>query len=623
MNEKLSPKELFWVLITLALGIFIYGHSLGNGFVWDDHSYVWKNQLILSWTGLKNIWFHPTIAEYYPVTSSVIWLEHKLWGLHPWGYHVISLTLHTLNTLLLFALLRENVPRLAGIVALLFMIHPIQVETVAWISEQKTLLCFFFLLLAFHSFLDFDAAPKKKTYARTLFFFIAALLSKSIAICFAFVPLLYGWWKQDTLRKRDFLTATPFFLTGGVIAFFHLHLLNIYDVALDIPQPSLDAVHKMLLAGRIFFFYIQQILFPQSFMTVYPKWHVNGNHIVDWLYPAGVMVLYLLLFWKRRSLGRGLFALLCFYALSLFAVLGFIDFAWYRFSYVADHFTYLAIPSVLLLFCLSLLLIFSKIRSRWAQKPWTPSSFFKKSIAGVVTLLTVYLSLFSFRLTLNYRDDMTLWTQALLQNAKSSFTYLHLGELCADTPACSPTQTIFLFQKSIRLKPDYAHAHICLGDYYRKIRDYGKALESYEKAIELVRPIGKISFYRSMADIFLMQGQAAKALPYFEKALAIEANPEYQRERKPQQEASLRCDIGFIYLTWKENNKALKLFQEAVALDPKQARARTGLGMTFMNLKDHRNAALAFQAALELEPKSNSTKINLAAAQAHLTQPLK
>lgn len=623
MDERLSPKELFWTSITFLLGILIYGHSLNNGFVWDDHTYVWKNPLILSWTGLKNIWVHPAIGEYYPVTTSFIWLEHKLWGLHPWGYHVTSLMLHTLNALLLFALLRRSVPQWAGMIALLFMVHPIQVETVAWISEQKTLLCFLFLLLAFHAFLDFDAHHKKKDYAKTLFFFVAALFSKSIAICFAFVPILHGWWKRDSLQKRDFLTALPFFLTGGAIATLHLHLIKLYDSPMSIPAAGPDAVHKALISGRIFFFYIQQILFPRSFMTLYPKWPMNETSIADWLYPAGVIALYFILFWKRRSLGREFFALLCFYALALFPVLGLIDFAWYRFSYVADHFAYLAIPSVLLLFCLSAFSVLSKIQSRGPQGAWAPSSSFKKCIAGTLVLLIAYLSVLSFRLTLNYKDDITLWTQALRQNPYSAFPYLHLGEICSSTPGCTTDEAIALFQKSIQLKPDYLHTHMSLAEHYRKKHDYEKALAIYKRAAELARPFTEMLCYRFISDIYLTQGRFAEALPYLEKAVALETDPEYRKDRKPQQEASVHADLGTLHLMRGEDQKAVKLFQEAVTLAPQQPNYYAGLGSALMNLKDHKNAIQAFQAALELDPQNSSAKTGLAAAQARLTQTLK
>ncbi|MFH1800182.1 MAG: tetratricopeptide repeat protein [Candidatus Omnitrophota bacterium] len=615
MNGKLSAKELFWVLLTVTLGILIYARSLTHGFVWDDSFYVFENPFVSSWAGLKNIWFHNNIIEeYYPVTLSCIGLEYKLWGVSAWGYHVISLVFHILNALLLFGLLRKWAPRLAGIIALLFVIHPIHVETVAWISEQKNLFCFFFFLLAVHAFLDFEVSRKKRAYAKSLLFFIAALLSKPIAACFAFVPLLYGWWKRGSLCKRDFLLAMPLFLIGGMISILHLDLVNAYSISPQIPDLPLSLIERVLLAGRIFFFYIQQMILPRDFMTFYPKWTIGGNPVTAWLYPAGVLTLYAILFWKRHRLGRGAFALLCFYGVSLFPVLGLLDFCWHRFSYVADHYTYLSVPSILLLFCSGISLLLSKIRTA----SWAPSPFFKKSIVAAVI---VYLSILSFRLTLNYKDGFTLWWQLLRQNPHSSFAYAHLGILCRDSPKiCTQDQTIFLFRKAILLKPDYLYPYVDLGKIYGRNGRYQEALDTYRHAITLAKPFTQALCYLEMADIHLLQRQRAEALPYLEKSIALETDPEYQRERKtqpeaPLREASARRSLGVIYTVRGENQKAIRLFRQAIILNPKEVDSYAGLGAAFMNSGDYKNAAQAFQEALELEPENESVKNNLAAAQ--------
>jgi tetratricopeptide (TPR) repeat protein len=521
--------------------------------------------------------------------------------------------LHILNALLFFGLLRKWVPRMAGIVALLFVVHPIQVETVAWIAERKNLLCFFFFLLAVHAFLDFEANGKKRAYAKTLLFFIAALLSKSIAVCFAFVPLIYGWWKRGSLHKRDFLFASPLFLIGGMASIFHLYLMNTYTISPQIPTPSLNLIEKMTGAGRIFFFYIHQIILPRNFMIFYPKWTIGKDLITAWLYPAGALVLYATLFWKRHRLGRGAFALLCFYGISLFPVLGLFDFSFQRFSYVADHFTYLSVPSILLLFCSGISFLFLKIRALWI-----PSPFFKKSI---VAAAIVYLSIFSFRLTLNYKDGFTLWWQLLRQNPRSSFAYDHLGALCMDSPkVCTPDQTISLFQKAILLKPDYLYTYVNLGKIYGRNGRYREALDTYQHAITLAKPLTQALCYLEMADIYLLQRRRAEALPYLEKSIALETDPEYQRERKtqpevPLREASARRSLGIIHTVRGENQKAIPLFQQAIILNPKVADSYTGLGAAFMNSGDYKNAAQTFQEALKLEPENESIKNNLASAQ--------
>lgn len=567
LNEKLSPNEIFWSFLILALGTLLYAPSLAHGFLWDDSTYVWHTPLVSTWTGLKAIWLDPKMEEYYPITFSVHWLEHKLWGLHPSGYHAFSLTLHLMNALLFFGLVRRWAPSLAGIAALLFAVHPLQVETVAWISEQKNLLCLFFTLLAFHAFLDFDAGGKKRAYARTLLFFIAALLSKSIAVCFAFIPLLYRWWKEGCLRKHDLLQSLPFFIIGGIFAFIHLHLLSLYSIDRQIAVFSLTSLQKILLSGRIFFFYIRQTLLPWDFMTLYPPWPLSVNSPGAWLYPASALALYATLFWKRHSLGRAPFALLCFYGLSLFPVLGFLDFSYHRYAYVADHFTYLSTPALLLLICLGVSRLFSKLSAGRARNPKT---FFPLLRTSLIAAVVIFLSLLSFNLTKKYKDSPTFWNQLLHQNPETPFAHYFLGTFCLDNPnACTPEDTILHFQKAILLKPDYLLAYMCLGDFYKKTGRPQDALDAYQSALILARPFTEARAYRSIADIYLKQDKPADALPFLEKALSLEKDPGYQQERRIYTQAALgeaftRSSIGRAYFLLGENQKAAEWFNRAL-----------------------------------------------------------
>ncbi|MFH1208244.1 MAG: tetratricopeptide repeat protein [Candidatus Omnitrophota bacterium] len=239
--------------------------------------------------------------------------------------------------------------------------------------------------------------------------------------------------------------------------------------------------------------------------------------------------------------------------------------------------------------------------------------------------MIAYLSILSFRLTPNYKNEIAVWTQALRQNPNSSIAYLFLGNVCFNTSVCTPDQALFLYQKSIQLNPDYLRSYISLGEFYSKNHRYGEALGAYEHAIGLGRPFAKIHCYRSISDIYLAQDQPAEALSYLEKAIALETDPKYQKEREKRpdassQEAAIRCDLGTIYLMRGENKKAVGLFQEAVILNPKQANGYAGLGVSFMNLKDYKNAARAFQEATEFEPQNDSHKNNLAAAHTYLNQ---
>ena len=473
MNEKLSPKEMPWLLWIIGLGILIYGHSLTNGFVWDDRAYLWENPHIASLSGLMKIWLSPgnlndLWPRDFPLAPAAFWFGHKLWGFDPWGYHALNLTLHILNALVLFGLIRRLKPEFAGITALLFTIHPIQVETVAWISELKNILCLFFFLLAFHSFLDFEKSRKNTDYLKTLLFFMASILSKCTGVCFAVIPLLYAWYNDGRGAKSAFRLTLPLLFLSAIDVFLPIQMQNLGTENLTLPLFP----ENIILAGKTFFFYITQTLLPLQFLTLYPKWDISVFRLVNWIYPIGVITLYATFYIKRRQIGRGAFALLCFYGISIFPALGFFRITFMYLSYTADHFSYLSVPPILLCFC--------AILHFGAKKFLDPSSFLKKSLTAAVI---VFLSLMSFRLTANYKDSLTLFSQLLLQTPKSPFAFYQLGTV---TMGYDPENAIHFFQKALYYKPDFPHPYRGLGLTYMKQGEIQKAAQAFRKEIRLM-----------------------------------------------------------------------------------------------------------------------------------------
>lgn len=618
MNDKLAPKEIFWPIFITLLALLIYGHSLSNGFIWDDSDHVFHNPRVLQWSGLKDIWLTPHPNQYYPLTFSFFWLEHKLWGLSPWGYHTVNLGLHILNALLLFGLLRKIAPRLAGITAVAFTIHPIQVETVAWISEQKNLLSLFFFLLAFHAFLDFKQINTKKAYLRTCFFFLLALLSKSIAVCFAAIPLLYAWWKKGDFSRRDIFSSLPLLLIGGISAAVTIHFERTYTGAQHVL--SLSFFDKVLLAGRIFFFYIKQILIPLKFMFFYPKWDTQSSNIINWIGISAALGLYAVLFNKSRPSIRGAFALLCFYGISIFPALGFFDVYPMKFSYVADHFTYLSAPALLLLLCSAGLLLFSKVKSLLAERSRHFLSFFAKSIALV---LVFYLSFLTFRLTLDYKNATVLWRQLLSHNPKAFLAYHNLGVFSSD-----PDEAIALFRKAVEIEPASYPSYLHLGLRYTKKGQYENALRAYQQAITTTpERMVQADCHHRMGEIYLIQNDPRKAISSFERAISLQKDPFYLKEQRIALEmkrsniafeSSLYRYLGAAYFLNNNYQEALKAFRQALALDPENPRNYLGLGTSLMKLGDIQNARQALRKAYDLAPRLSAPQKALPDTREHL-----
>ncbi len=475
MNEKLSSREFFWPLLIIGLGLLVCGQSLTNAFCWDDSAYLWDNPKIPYWAGLSQIWFAPgTPADAfldYPLALATFGLGHKLWGLNPWGYHTLNLTLHVLNALLLLKLIRRIKPEFAGITALLFIIYPVQVGTVAWISELKNLLCLCFFL-AFLSFLDYENNRQRKNYLKMLLFFTASLLSKCIGVCFATIPLLYAWHRNGSFSKRAFSITLPLLFLNAIAILLSIQKQNANPEVLTLPHFP----ENIILAGKAFFFYINQILLPQHFLFFYPKWNIPMILLSNWIHTAGGLFLYAIFYWNRHRWGRGAFELLCFHGISILPALGFIKISFMYGSHMADHFSYLSAPPLLLFACISLHFLFSKAKSYLFAKSIHPSPLLKKSL---ITTGVIYLAVTSFRLTKNYKDTMTLFSNLLLQTPRSLFAFFFTG---TELTGSNPKNAVLFLQKAIHYKPDFQYAFENLGETEKAVQARQEGLRLIPKS---------------------------------------------------------------------------------------------------------------------------------------------
>lgn len=629
-TEKNLPK-MFWPWLILGLTTAIYTLSFANGFLWDDAYYLLQNGPVLSWTGLKHIWFHldENTMEYYPITSTGFWLQHKLWGLHSAGYHIVSLILHILNSLLILGLLKKVAPRFAGITALLFAIHPIQVETVAWIAEQKNLWCLLFSLLAFHALVNFESGGGKKAYFKMLACFAASLTSKYSGVYFALVPLIYGWWKRGTFEKRLLWISLPLFFMGSIPSLLSIYLIHQTSVMSPLVQETSlfsGILQKILVAGRSFFFYIQQVGLPIKFMTVYPRWDVRINDPGAWLYPVGVIGLYTMLYRLRGQFGRGPFTLLFLYGISIFPMLGFIYFCYLDMSYVADHFSYLSVAPLLLLFCISLFHLFSKITASFSAER---QKLFSSWGNAIILLAVLYLSFLSFQLTGHYKNKFTYWEQNERQNPLSPVPAFFLGLECLNAPEACPLETsIQAFEKALSLEPQLGGAYFYLGLAYKASGQYEKALRNYIAALEKSPALFHPFIHASLGDLHLAQNDPEKALPYLEKAAAYQSRFEYKNFRNyflrlahlASHETLVFYNLGKTHFLLGQFSKAAEAYLQAIRTAPGDIKSHEGLGASLMNLGDFESAARVFNKVRELDPANETARQNLAAAQTALAE---
>ncbi|HOW19171.1 MAG TPA: O-GlcNAc transferase, partial [Phycisphaerae bacterium] len=333
-------------LLLLALAVYI--PAMRGGFVWDDDDYVTENRTLRSLDGLGRIWFDiRATPQYYPLVFTSFWLEYHLWDSRPGGYHVVNILLHGTSAVLLWLVLRRLAVPGAWFAAAVFAVHPVHVESVAWITERKNVLSGVFYLSAALVWLRFAgldcpraAEPRRRSlYAIGLFLFACALLSKSVTASLPAALLLVLWWKRGRIARGDFLPLVPFFALGAVMGLITAWVER-HHVGAEGAEWALSAAERCLIAGRALWFYAAKLIWPVRLTFIYPRWPIDSGVWWQYLYPIAAVAAIGLLWGLRRRIGRGPLVAVLFFAITLAPALGFFDVYPMRYSFVADHFQY-------------------------------------------------------------------------------------------------------------------------------------------------------------------------------------------------------------------------------------------------------------------------------------------
>ena len=311
------------LLVGLTAGAYI--PAMSGGFIWDDDDYVQDNLTLRSLEGLGQIWFQPgATRQYYPLVHTTYWLEYRLWGLDPTGYHVVNVILHALSAVLVWRLLIRLKVSGAWAAAALFALHPVHVESVAWITERKNALSGAFYLGAAWAYLRYEEAHSPRLYWAALFLFAAALLSKTVTCTLPAALLLVLWWKGQTPMRRTAVALVPFFALGaamsGMTVWMEKHSVGAWG-----PEWDLSLVERGLIAGRALWFYAAKLLVPLNLTFIYPRWAIDATAVWQYLYPIGALGVGALLWAFRERLGRGPLTGVLFFAGTLTPALGFFQ----------------------------------------------------------------------------------------------------------------------------------------------------------------------------------------------------------------------------------------------------------------------------------------------------------
>ena len=492
--------------VILVLGIFIYWPALTGDWLWDDRDLIADNALIRNPDGLWKIWLQPTVMfDFLPLKISVEWIEWRLFGEDTLGYHLVSLGLHLTSAFLLWRLFYRLGLRYAWVGALIFLVHPAQVESVAWISELKNTLSLPFFLLAMIAWVDFDARGKTRDYALALGLFLLAMLAKPTMVMFPFVILLYSWWRRGRIGRRDWLVSAPFFAislaVGAATAGFLSKTVGEQHVILGGP------LSRVACAGLSVAFYFSKSVLPVSLMTIYPLWKVDPPSLVQFL-PWPILAGVLWFFWtKRASWGRHALLGLGFFLVNVLPFIGLSAGSYMNYSWVMDHILYIPMIGLIGLAVAAA----GHIAMQLAPLP-------RRIGATVIAVVLALMAWSSHGYAALYTSLEALWSHNIALNPGAALPHNDLGVALARKGRTA--DAITQFRIAAALDARYVDAHRNLGIELLQSGDAAGALPEFQKVVGM-QP-GNPEAYYNVGEAFGLLHRDAEAIPEFQHALALD-----------------------------------------------------------------------------------------------------
>ena len=584
---SIGPRQwLFWAALVVAV-LLVYQPAWQGGFIWDDEMHVTSPQL-RSWQGLYHIWFTLGATEqYYPLLHTAFWLQHRLWGDATLGYHLVNLLLHATSALLVALILRRLAIPGAYLAAAIFALHPVCVESVAWITELKNTLSGVFFLTALLSYLRFDQTRTTSWYLAALGLFVLALLSKTATVMLPAALLVIAWWQRGRLSwRRDVLPVAPFFLASSVAA---LPTLWIEREMAGVQGTSfqMTVVERCLLAGRVIWFYLGKLFWPADLNFYYPRWQVSQTVWWQYLFPAAALLLVVGL-WMLRGRWRGPLAGLLFFVVMLFPVLGFVSVYYFTYSFVADHFQYLASLGVIALVSAGVAMLLGRWRL-WHR----PVGY-----AVCLTLLAT-LGALTWRQSRTYIDLETLYRTSIGKNPNCWIAHNNLGAILTNRGRID--EAIAHYHKALEIKPDHAEAHNNLALALVGRGQVDSAIAHYQKALEIEPHYAKA--HNNLALALAGRGQVDSAIAHYQRALEI--RPDYAEAHK---------NLALALAGRGQVDLAIAHYQKALEIQPDFAEAHNNLALALAGRGQVDLAIAHYQKALEIKPDFAEGHNNLALA---------
>jgi protein O-mannosyl-transferase len=572
-KKKEMPAPKWIVPFILLLAILAYIPSLNAGFVnWDDPDYIVNNYLIKDISEFSALFTTPIQGNFHPLTMLSLAVNYSISALEPWSYHLFNLIFHLVNCFLVFrlvTLLSNKKIIIAFTAAVLFAIHPMHVESVAWASERKDVLYTLFFLAALIAYTKFADTQSKKQYFLSFLFLLLSLLSKPAAIVFPLVTFSIDLLRKRKLTLKLCLEKVPF-LTPVIV----LGILT-FNAQTDVGATGaaiFDFGTRILMAFYGIMMYIVKLFIPYNLSPFYPFPPINESlPITYYLGPVFFIALALLFYFsmkKNRVFAFGIF----FYLANLVLVLQILPVGS---AVIAERYTYV-----------SYIGIFYALG--WLIDHYTFGNY--KNAFYIIIPISILLSVRTYKQAETWKDSEALWDHAIETNPSSKAYSLRASLLRKEK---SYDKALDYYNKAIELNVIDDLSYTNRGNVYLDLKKYDLAKEDFKKSISL-NPTSHIAF-DNLGALFAMQQKFDSALFYLNKAIKLK--PDY---KPPYNNRALT------HIELKRYDDAIKDFEKYLSLhkveDLDAASVYNTIGMCYRLQSKFQESLLPINKAIQLDP---------------------
>lgn len=581
-----ANSSLFWLGLIVILTIIAYSPVFKAAFTnWDDPKYIDENPMIMNfgWNSLKLIFSSFFMGHYHPLTMLSLAFDHLLFSNNPTAFHVVNLLLHIINSILVFFILWKLIidKKIIIITSLLFALHPMHVESVAWISERKDVLFALFFLISTYIYLVFLESKKAKWYFLSFVAFIFSCLSKSAAITLPLCLLLIDYLKGQPMKDpKTYFNKIPFLLLSVLFGILSIFANKPLDN--DAEAVILTWGDRIFCSAYSFVLYLFKLGFPVQLSAWYP--YPNGQYFYYFASVAFLIIILMIFsFFKWYRKDKIILFSILFFIINIVLVLQVFP---VRSTIIAERYTY--IPSI------GFFLLITYFYSKYLENK-------KKSHLMATSLMYIYIGIMAigtFNRSQVWNNSKSLWENVLEKNADVTVALNNIG--LAKTDLGEYADAIVNFDHLLKIKPDYVDAYVNRGFARERLNDSTGALQDYSHAIELDRY--NILAYSNRAMLLSDLNDSVYAFKDINYALKLRPN-----------ESMLHRNLGLIYVKFNNLNQGLKQLSKAIAINNNYSLAYENRGYIFHRTGKYNDALADYNTAIKLSEKSADTYFNRAA----------